>query len=440
MTPTKCQLSLIQVVVCICLYNDAVHGMVVSKFEMEYVTGGPGRVRSPWRSRASGFSALHAFRGDRVLLGLCVQEPTLVEIVGVVFSNDGDRDVVTFSVNGKRIGTLKTLERHGGFGDLWDDFEESEQVGSPFELAPGVHGLEVYVEDSDCHGIELDYISFVLDSVNIENIHNMARDSLWCKKDFILSPEPFQCDVKSNEVLTTAPTKLSTSQWVTTIRTDDVSVTVLRDGTSEGEDNQRKSKLRKHKRVDEQTKMHERIKEDGLQRSSRLEKDDQRSIKDKQEKQRSKDGKDKLKKAIDVDKKQPTTPMSTTESLTKGKPFTRSDFTSTTSTPISTSKPSITSADSNVSTPESTTKTVEASNAFTEVTMSIDTGSSTTSTASRMPTNEFNRSTTGALIFANVVGEPPYETRWKASVNVVMDDDVFQWIKDRKDRARRLRQ
>lgn len=156
---------------------------VTTKFEFESLVGGPGFPRSPWRSEASGLSSMHMFKGDEIELTLCLVDQSVFEISGLVYSNDGKSDTMTFEVDGKFFASFETVETSHGWGKYWNEFKTSGKLGPSVVLQRGSHTIGINVMSSDYYGTELDVIYVNADVKN-------ESDVSWCETKLIKSTNP----------------------------------------------------------------------------------------------------------------------------------------------------------------------------------------------------------------------------------------------------------
>lgn len=174
---------------CICIpiliLSDGINGFmtVSTKFEFENLAGGPGMPRSPWRSGASGVSSLHMFEGDTINITLCLSETTEIVIDELVYSNDGESDIININIDDIYFPWFKTEETDGGWGKYWNIFKSSGILGEPVILNKGSHTIGVTIESADYYGVEFDVIKV---SAEVEN----ESQIMWCETKLIKSPTP----------------------------------------------------------------------------------------------------------------------------------------------------------------------------------------------------------------------------------------------------------
>lgn len=118
-----------------------------------------------YRSEASGNKTLHLVSSDNmtVYLKLCVQAantsaPVEVQLVDIVYSNDGDNDTITWQWEGKTIGEAIT-EPRTNWGQAWNIFRSTGPIGPVLSLPDGMHNFTLLL-NTDVHGLELDNADF----------------------------------------------------------------------------------------------------------------------------------------------------------------------------------------------------------------------------------------------------------------------------------------
>ncbi|XP_052782686.1 uncharacterized protein LOC128218947 [Mya arenaria] len=158
-------------------------------YEFEETVGGPGRVRSPWRSGASGSSSLHLFHGDKLSVSICLPEPATLTIIGISYSNDGVSDVMDISLDGEHLGIVQTGSELGGWGKYWNKFKHYGHIGLTKRIDSGKHTMDILLVKSDCYGTEIDVFKISLD---VKVTHT---DKLWCGSELVGSKNPTPCAV-----------------------------------------------------------------------------------------------------------------------------------------------------------------------------------------------------------------------------------------------------
>ncbi|XP_052779640.1 mucin-2-like [Mya arenaria] len=190
-----------------------VKGQFVKRFEFESVLEGKGTRRIPWRSGSSNLASLHMFKGDIIVVNLCLPEATSVTINDLIYSNDGESDRLEVFLDDANVGIVNTEANSGGLGTFWDIFKSSGQVAVSQDLFPGKHTVAISVTEGDCYGSEFDALEISL-SVNVSEGH------LWCGSELKYAEKPTPCaeNIDKPEVLKTShpPSPATKEPTVTT--------------------------------------------------------------------------------------------------------------------------------------------------------------------------------------------------------------------------------
>ncbi|KAH3863173.1 hypothetical protein DPMN_026152 [Dreissena polymorpha] len=129
------------------------------------------RDRLRFREKADDQTTIWLFSGEELNIQFELPSPAVVDIVDIRYSNDGDYDLISVSLDGKELGQFKT-NAHYAWGDLWNAFESSGPVGGAQFLAAGQHEISLKVLDSDEYGLEVDYIRISAHGSRVENLRN----------------------------------------------------------------------------------------------------------------------------------------------------------------------------------------------------------------------------------------------------------------------------
>ena len=124
------------------------------KFEAEY-SSHTGAVME--RDRASNEYTVLLTQEDSIEEEFRVFNTHTVEVTGVYYSNDGESDNITVSIDGGLIGTFETREKYGE-GFLWNRFRDTGILQNKLIILPGDHKLRLFVNSSDLNGVEIDNI------------------------------------------------------------------------------------------------------------------------------------------------------------------------------------------------------------------------------------------------------------------------------------------
>ncbi|XP_069125181.1 uncharacterized protein [Argopecten irradians] len=132
------------------------------------------------RSRASGQYSVHLYQNDVAIGEFCLPGYREVELINIMFSNDGPTDDIDISINRKHVGTAQTKMLIGAKSG-WNDFRSTWSIGKPMTLPPGRHTIMLNVTSSDQWGTELDVIVFNIGSGNMSD--DSFRCALFCFED-----------------------------------------------------------------------------------------------------------------------------------------------------------------------------------------------------------------------------------------------------------------
>ncbi|KAL3877040.1 hypothetical protein ACJMK2_034796 [Sinanodonta woodiana] len=125
------------------------------------------------RSEASGQATLKMKKGQTVSIEFCLMMHSEIEVHNVWYSNDGESDLITITVDNKKMGEVLTEPLYKD-GAGWNIFKPSETLDHFIYLSEGRHQLSLYIEKGDEYGVEIDKIELFL--------HNGKEEhSLDCK-------------------------------------------------------------------------------------------------------------------------------------------------------------------------------------------------------------------------------------------------------------------
>ncbi|KAK3579227.1 hypothetical protein CHS0354_033296 [Potamilus streckersoni] len=120
------------------------------------------------RSDASGQATLKIYKGQAVSIEFCLTKHSEIEVQNVWYSNDGESDLITVTVDNKGLGKVVT-EPLNKDGEGWNIFRPSGPLGSIVYLSEGRHQISFYVEKGDEYGVEIDKIELLLHNGKEEN-------------------------------------------------------------------------------------------------------------------------------------------------------------------------------------------------------------------------------------------------------------------------------
>ncbi|KAL3877036.1 hypothetical protein ACJMK2_034792 [Sinanodonta woodiana] len=121
------------------------------------------------RSNASGQTTLKMYNRQTVSIEFCLTMDTETEVQNVWYSNDGESDLITVTVDNITLGEVLTQKEYKG-GEAWDIFKPSGPFSSSVYLSGGKHLLILSVKNGDEYGVEIDKIELLLHNGQLKNI------------------------------------------------------------------------------------------------------------------------------------------------------------------------------------------------------------------------------------------------------------------------------
>ncbi|CAC5413946.1 unnamed protein product [Mytilus coruscus] len=116
------------------------------------------------RSAASTTRSVLLFQGQTVKYKICIDTAITIDIQELVYSNDGKSDLIVIKIDDKIIGSFSTMPV-SGHGLEWNNFRTSGIIGKGIRLDSGIHEVEISVVSADKFGVELDYMSFSVETL-----------------------------------------------------------------------------------------------------------------------------------------------------------------------------------------------------------------------------------------------------------------------------------
>ena len=111
------------------------------------------------RSAASYGRTIRFTNKGQFLYWVFVTQSTCnIDILNVLYTNDGPSDNLTVYLDENFIGSFQTLE-HSREGIYWNKIVESGLIGRTTVLQQGNHTLNISVVTVDIHGVEIDKIT-----------------------------------------------------------------------------------------------------------------------------------------------------------------------------------------------------------------------------------------------------------------------------------------
>src|SRR3989344_3635411 len=114
------------------------------------------------RGNASYNATIWLYEGESRTMEFKISKPAVYS-AGVRYSNDGDPDNVSVSIDGEEVGKLLTVDtRKAGAepGEGWNNFEEDD-IAEVINLTSGKHKVEVIAVDTDSYGVEIDKVFLI---------------------------------------------------------------------------------------------------------------------------------------------------------------------------------------------------------------------------------------------------------------------------------------
>ena len=99
------------------------------------------------------------------------------------YTNDGESDNMTVSIDGTTLGIVETVEQYGK-GTLWNEVRSSGSLEKEVLLRPGEHEFQVYVTSYDLNGVELDKIHLVM-NCSERSCKNINENAYKCPDSMI---------------------------------------------------------------------------------------------------------------------------------------------------------------------------------------------------------------------------------------------------------------
>ncbi|KAK3596440.1 hypothetical protein CHS0354_033403 [Potamilus streckersoni] len=161
-------------------------------FEAENVVLFEGKRVTP-RSEASGQSTLKMNKGQTSSIEFCLTKHSEIEVHKVWYSNDGECDLITVTVDNKMLGQVLSEPLSKG-GEGWNIFKPSGPLNCIVYLSEGRLHLSFYVEKGDEYGVEIDKIVLLLhNDVDLSQTQNITQGSGVAE----MTVTPLDTDLKS---------------------------------------------------------------------------------------------------------------------------------------------------------------------------------------------------------------------------------------------------
>ena len=160
------------------------------------------------RSRASGQRTVRLRQGQYVENSFTTRCSCSVTVTNVIYTNDGDSDTITLSLDGRVVGTFRTRSQ-SNYGNLWNVPQSSGRVGSSTVLRRGVHTVRTEATTTDRYLVEIDKVILALDCGGYSLCHSSST-----------TPPPLTTTTTAASTTTTAaPTTTTAAPTTNTIPT-----------------------------------------------------------------------------------------------------------------------------------------------------------------------------------------------------------------------------
>lgn len=97
----------------------------------------------------------------------CLDKESDVLVDNILYSNDGEEDILTVLMNWEEIGTFRTHSRSQG-GKAWTDYVSTGRIGRIRRLPAGQHSLVLLLTQSDKFGVEIDKVTVKIGEESIQ--------------------------------------------------------------------------------------------------------------------------------------------------------------------------------------------------------------------------------------------------------------------------------
>ncbi|XP_076445652.1 uncharacterized protein LOC143283334 isoform X2 [Babylonia areolata] len=117
-----------------------------------------GNPRTVQRSNARKGVAVRLGTGESIHMTFCLRQTTLIQVLNVLYSNDGNNETVGVAVDDRSFLGTFTSHNRSDWGRLWNVFLPSPTFPHTLALYPGWHTLRVGVLSAPSDGIEVDSV------------------------------------------------------------------------------------------------------------------------------------------------------------------------------------------------------------------------------------------------------------------------------------------
>ena len=158
----------------------------------------PGLNRISFRSNDPSLIVPHLYQGDQVFLEFQTYMNMHLVVDNVTYSNDGAPDRINVTLDNLLLGSFETHSK-SNWGEHWNDFYGSLQVGKRSPVQPGKHVLSFIVDSSgDCYGVELGTLYITIDM-------HVDSDNFWKHSGYKFAEQRQECIVKAVDKVEDSP-------------------------------------------------------------------------------------------------------------------------------------------------------------------------------------------------------------------------------------------
>uniref|UniRef100_A0A0L8G9A5 GOLD domain-containing protein n=1 Tax=Octopus bimaculoides TaxID=37653 RepID=A0A0L8G9A5_OCTBM len=128
------------------------------------------------RSAASMQETVWMHEGEKIHLCFCALNDITIQSVNVVYSNDGDEDIVNFYTDAIEIGTFQTHSMSNRMVPSSNLLQNNV-----YDIESGPHNITIEVHKADRYGVEFDRVDVVIqNNTRAKVLHNVGCDTSFC--------------------------------------------------------------------------------------------------------------------------------------------------------------------------------------------------------------------------------------------------------------------
>lgn len=168
--------NILRTIIVVCIVLSTLHVTLSKVFTLEVEKFAPASMRMPRSGASENFTVLMK-NGDFIHIEICLRDATFVRIENIVFSNDGDADSISATIDERNMGTFQSTSTHGNLGNDWNSFMSSGPLQGKAMLDLGRHVITLR-SATDEWGIEIDNIVLAVGDELIK--HEDLLCNLYC--------------------------------------------------------------------------------------------------------------------------------------------------------------------------------------------------------------------------------------------------------------------